>query len=107
MAIKMSSDSDKLSFIVKDCNETSWQSIADSASLDTANNHHTSASLPQTGNNVEQQAQLSLTNHLTLTSGEWMQFIIMIFRLLPTPLLSEALNERDPLELEAAYLVWE
>jgi len=43
--------------------------------------------------NLLQEAQLSLTNRPTLLSDEWLRFIGLIFRLLPTPLPFDALNE--------------
>jgi len=64
-----------------------------------------------------QEARLSLTNRPMLVhdmlcckelpSGEWLQFIGVIFRLLPTPLPFDALKERDPFELSGSYFVYE
>jgi len=42
-----------------------------------------------------------------LPSLEWLWFIGRIFRLLTTPLLFDAFNEGDPLELSVSYLAWE
>jgi len=42
-----------------------------------------------------------------LPSGELLRFIDQIVRLLPTPLLFDALNKGDSLELSGSYLVWE
>jgi len=48
-----------------------------------------------------------LCSQIELPSGEWKRFIGLIFRLLPTPLPSDALNDGDPLELSGSYVVWE
>jgi len=53
---------------------------------------------------IQQESQLSLTNRPTLPSGEWLLFIGLIFRFLPTPFPFDALNEADPLDLSASYM---